>query len=124
MKKLTALLAIAMLTTQLVGCGLFGRVRDHFCRGAFCGQSAVVGPVISRPPATVIAPQPAIVVPQASVVSGCDPCVTCSPVCEPCCDSGLSYPSGVGFIESSGSATFSGSGTRSQEGLVLPGPVN
>ncbi|MEM6656037.1 MAG: hypothetical protein AAF596_09560 [Planctomycetota bacterium] len=127
MKKLTLLMAIVLLTSQLVGCGLFRRVRDTLCKGAYCGASTVSAPGFVAP-ATVVAPQAPIIVPQASV--GCDPCVTCSPVCDPCCDpcmtGGLAYPMATGYSgcnDCNGGVVYDGGVTLPQS-QVFPGPAN
>lgn len=143
MKNLTLLLALAMLTTQFVGCGCFRRMRDTLCRGAYCGETA---PIVPRPgiltPQTVVAPTAPVVIPQASC-NPCTPMVTCSPVCDPCCDpcsNGLAYPAGAAFggcMECNGGPMYGGQvydgqviegqpaagGVTLPEG-VFPGPAN
>ena len=92
MKKLTLLLAVALLTSNFVGCGCCRRIRNVFNRGAYCGAPAAIAPAaiasptyIAPAPAPVVVPQPTpVYVPQATT---CAPtCIPCQPVCEPCCD--------------------------------------
>jgi hypothetical protein len=59
MKNLLVLLALAVVTTSVTGCGCFRRARDFVCRGAFCGSTAAATtPVVMAAPAPVMAYEP------------------------------------------------------------------
>ncbi|MEM8864669.1 MAG: hypothetical protein AAGF31_03890 [Planctomycetota bacterium] len=122
MKKFALLLAVAMLTSSLVGCGCCRRVRSLFNRGAFCGTPAAAA--IAAPPQSFVIPAPApVVVPQAS----CDPCcVPCQPCCDPCVDC-CPTPTSYGPIYDSGCDCVGTPGTIQmgtiQQGVVDPGPI-
>ncbi len=64
MKKLLAVLVVATVVPSLTGCGCCRRVRDLFCRGAYCGAAAA-------PLAAPLAPPPVMAAPPVAYDPGC-----------------------------------------------------
>lgn len=99
MKRTALLLAVALFTVSLTGCGCLRRVRGTLCPGAYCGSRApILGSLRAPAPAPapiVAAPQvvtaPARIIPRPIVqpqvcVPQCVPCCPCpTTVCDPCC---------------------------------------
>lgn len=125
MKKLLALLAVALFVTSVTGCGCCRRLRDAICRGSRCAAPATMAAPAPIPQAVCPSCPPAPVVYDAGCEYGAqtygypmdpmygsawtDDCSTCS---------GGSYT----IPETVGPSYFSDS-DDSLNGTITPGPA-
>ena len=112
MKRVTILLAVAVIAAPSGGCGCCGRLRDWLCRGAFCGAPAAPtyaapAPLAVPPPMSMGAPMP-----MAAPIAGCPPGYPMETVYEPGCAYDVGMPAGPMY----------GSGGWAPSGTVLPQP--
>lgn len=115
MRKITILLAVAIVAAQSVGCGCCNRLRDWLCRGAYCGA----------PAQAYVAPAPCAV--PAPVAYGAPLAATC-PTCPQQC-----YPMETSFEPSCGYGAgmpmyadggWAPSGTAAPGGVIVdPAPA-
>jgi len=146
MKRITLLLALALLTSSVVGCGCCRRLRDSLNRGAYCGTTSAVTPAYVAPaPAPVVVPQAQpMFVPQAQCAPQCVPCQPCpqpcyqpccDPCCQPCCPTAGPCCETYGYGASDAYSDYTGAGYMGSgwtpacdgcggvPGAVGPGPV-
>jgi hypothetical protein len=124
MKKIIVLLVLVMLVTSTSGCGIFRRMRDRLCRGAFCGSTAAPA-TVAPAPSPIFVPQAAMPMAHPGFSMPCETCYPCDPCADPCathmgsfgsncdCNSSGYLPSGT-FME--------GSPQPAAPSTFLPGP--
>jgi hypothetical protein len=93
MRKVTILLAVAIVAAQSVGCGCCNRMRDWLCRGAYCAPAV---PTYAAPaPCAVPAPvmsAPVMAAPMAATCPCPQQCYPMETSFEPSCGYGAGMP--------------------------------